>query len=64
MRGFKTGDAVIVERKDRKLKGTVLRIFPKTFDLLIIDGGGNLHTVLASATQFDSVEHAKEWRGE
>lgn len=64
MRGFRTGDAVIVERGDRKLKGTVLRIFPKTFDLLIIDGGGNLHTVLASATQFDGVEHAKQWRGE
>ena len=53
MRGFRAGDAVIVERGTRKLKGTVLRIFPKTSDLLVIDKGGNLHTVLASATQLD-----------
>ena len=62
MRGFRTGDAVIVEHGARKFKGTILRIYPKTSDLLVIDKGGNLHTVLARVARLDGAEHAKQWR--
>lgn len=57
--GFKTGDAIIVERGTRRLKGTILRMYPKTSDLLIIDSGGNLHTVLASITRLDGDQDEK-----
>ena len=61
MRGFRTGDTVVVERGTRKFKGTILRIFPKTSDLLVLDKHGNLHTVLASVARLDGTEHAKQW---